>query len=294
MDELTEKFAVLRKQHANDTNQNQATVRQISTESREQPQQVKLSDKLHKESTGRKCGACGEDIMKMVIPQLSLEYPLPCKCQREKMAKEKAEKDAAHHRLMVHILTDHAQIPIDAQKWTLENFTARTGAEKAFDIAKQYAERFSKAKQKGAGLVIYGCTGCGKSHLAAAIANAVIRQEYAVRWWTVPELYAEIRATYSGNGSEGDILHECKNVSLLILDDLGAEKPSDTTRQTINMILNSRISNRRPTVITTNLDSKMLLEQKIIDERTLSRLSDKERFTWVQNYATDYRRKRHG
>lgn len=293
MDEIG-RINQLRQQHVHDTPQIQATAGQLSTGSEKQVESVIVNGQPHKRGTGQICGKCGEEFQKMVIPSLGLEYNLPCACERKKIYEDKAKLKEDERRLCLHLLTERAQLPIDARDWTFKNFIMRPGAEKAFDYSKQYAERFPKAKRDGAGIIIHGCTGCGKSHLAAAIANAVIQQEYTVRWWTVPELYAEIRSTYHGVGNEGDILHECKNVSLLILDDLGAEKPTEWTQQTVNTVVNSRIANHRPTVITSNFDSNMLKSQKILDDRTLSRLSDEDRFLWVQDTATDYRRERHG
>lgn len=293
MDEIAQ-IEQIRKQKTIQSPHRQATMRQACHTTEEKPSKVKQERKPHKEPTGCICTACGEQIMNMVIPQLGITYPLPCACGRKKIHEDEAKRKASEGRLHVHILTEQAQLPIEAQRWTFDDFIPRPGTEDALNTAKQYTDRFQSARKNGAGLVIYGCTGSGKSHIAAAIANTVIQKQYSVRWWTVPELYAEIQATYHSGTSDADILHECKNVSLLVLDDLGAEKPSDWTRQTFNMIINSRVANGRPTVITTNKDFKMLSAkdkkgEKALDDRTLSRLRDKDHFVWLFDRATDYR-----
>jgi DNA replication protein DnaC len=292
MDEIAQ-ILKMRKLKTIETPQTQSTGAAISTQNRERAELDKLSLAPHKRGTGQICGVCGEEKMQLVIPSINFIQDLPCSCEKKRIAAEKAANDEAHHWQQVRILTEHAQLPAEAHGWTFKNFIPRKDTEAALKAAKHYAEDFKSARKLGFGLIFYGCTGCGKSHLAAAIANTVIQQEYSVRWWTVPELYAEIRGTYHGNGSEADILHECKNVSLLVLDDLGAEKPTEWTQQTVNTIINARIANKKPTVITTNLGIKELSQHGILDERTISRISDKDRFKWLLDGATDYRRTRH-
>lgn len=88
---------------------------------------------------------------------------------------------------------------------------------------------------------------------------------------SVPELLSKIRATFRADGGprESDIVDNLSRKLLLIVDDLGAEKQSDWSMGVLYLILNRRIDNLRPTIVTSNLT---LREIDAIDPRLASRI----------------------
>jgi DNA replication protein DnaC len=151
----------------------------------------------------------------------------------------------------------------------------------AFDLARQYA-----ASPQG-WFVLFGGYGCGKTHLAAAIANQAIERGLSVLFVVVPDLLDHLRATYSPSSAVGydERFAEVRNAPLLILDDLGTQSSTPWAQEKLFQILNYRYNAQLPTVITSNhsLDE--------IDPRIRSRLEDRALSRFLRIEAPDYRQR---
>jgi len=132
---------------------------------------------------------------------------------------------------------------------------------------KQKCEEYAK-KPEG-WLVIQGKTGTGKTHLAYAIAGACINRNMTVFAKPVPDLLDMLRDSYS-IGAHGEQMEMLKEVELLILDDLGAQRDTGWALDVMYQVLNHRYSKKLPLVVTTNLD----LRRVGLDDRLVSRLLD--------------------
>jgi DNA replication protein DnaC len=123
----------------------------------------------------------------------------------------------------------------------------------------------------GDGLLLQGSAGTGKTHLAAAIVRARIEAGRRATFQRSADLYAALRETYRGQGSEETIFREYVESSLVVLDDLGAGSLSDYERRATLEVLDRRLIHLRPTVVTTNLSLSEL--EARLDDRVASRLS---------------------
>lgn len=136
-------------------------------------------------------------------------------------------------------------------------------------------------------LVYEGEFGCGKTHLASAIANHRL-ETYGeqVIFITVPDLLDLLRTTFdsSVDASFDDYFDRIRKTALLVLDDLGVEKRSEWANEKIFQLLNYRLVEGKPTVITTNVAIDDL------DPRVTSRLLDRYAVKRVTITAPDYRR----
>ncbi len=127
-------------------------------------------------------------------------------------------------------------------------------------LAKSYSahfvEEFSKSGPGGTpGLMFVGSIGVSKTHLAAAILKALIVERGANGLFVdYRELLKKLQHTYAqrGDGSEADILAPVLKAEVLVLDELGATKPTEWVMDTIGYVLNSRYNSCRTTIITTN------------------------------------------
>lgn len=155
----------------------------------------------------------------------------------------------------------------------------RKSLEEAFQRARHYSER------PDGWLLLQGGYGVGKTHLAAAVANAAVSSGVPTLFVTVPDLLDGLRAAY---GSQDTTFEErftqVRGATLLVLDDLGTQNATEWAREKLFQILNYRYINRMPTLVTTNLT----LQQ--IEARIRSRLSDPELVDRVYIQAPDYRR----
>lgn len=139
-------------------------------------------------------------------------------------------------------------------------------------------------------LFITGKAGTGKTYLGIAILKEYIYRNLQKReswsedekrnkpslswkWETVPELLLELRGSFKDNAkyTEQEVIKDYSDPDLMILDDLGAEKSSDFTIQSLYLIIDRRYSSEQRTIITSNL-SLGEISQKVGD-RIASRIA---------------------
>jgi DNA replication protein DnaC len=175
------------------------------------------------------------------------------------------------------------------QNLTFESFSSRgrigigpfqsDSIERAFNHARQFAHN-----QQG-WLIMQGGYGCGKTHLAAAIANESAALGVPALFITVPDVLDQLRFAYQDPDSTFEKrFEEIRRAPLLILDDFGTQNATEWAEEKLFQILNFRYTNQLPLVVTTNLP----LDD--IEPRLRSRLQDPELVTRVTIIAPDYRR----
>jgi DNA replication protein DnaC len=105
-----------------------------------------------------------------------------------------------------------------------------------------------------AGLLLIGPCGVGKTHLAVAVAKQLIARGHEALFYDYRELLKEIQGSYNATNqaTEASVLEPVLNVEVLLLDDLGASKPSAWALETIGHILTTRYNEKRVTLLTTN------------------------------------------
>ncbi len=133
-------------------------------------------------------------------------------------------------------------------------------------------------------LLLMGGYGCGKTHLAAAIANFAVNLGVPTLFLTVPDLLDWLRFSYdSPEATFEQRFDEIRNIALLALDDLGTQNTTPWAQEKLYQIINHRYVAKLPMVVTTNQD----LDE--IDGRIRSRLQDPELVTPVKINAPDFR-----
>ena len=117
-----------------------------------------------------------------------------------------------------------------------------------------------------------GATGLGKTHLSLAIANEVIQNGFGVIYVSAPMLVSSLEKSHFkyDYDTEEETINSLVTCDLLIIDDLGTEFQSSYSTSTIYNIFNSRLLNRKPTIMNTNLTLKDL--EKSYSPRFVSRV----------------------
>jgi DNA replication protein DnaC len=150
----------------------------------------------------------------------------------------------------------------------LEGRQPEPGSRQRFGVAFEQARQF--AAQPEGWLVLLGPPGCGKTHLAAAIANQRLDSGEVAIFSVVPDLLDHLRLTFSPHSdiSYDELFETVRTTELLVLDDLGTHSSTPWAQEKLFQLFNARYNARLPTVITTNcrLDE--------LDERLRARLTD--------------------
>lgn len=152
-----------------------------------------------------------------------------------------------------------ARIPKRYEHCELSNFEF-DGAHRGLASARLNACRFAEDYPlDNTGLLIIGSIGVGKTHLAAGIVKELIRSKgIACLFYDYRELLKQIQNSYNNSvkATELDVLRPVFETEVLLLDELGAVKPTDWVWDTVSLILNTRYNDKRTTIITTNFDDK--------------------------------------
>lgn len=163
-----------------------------------------------------------------------------------------------------------------------ETFNSRVpGLQEAFQISLEFA------RGPNGWLLFVGPNGCGKTHLAAAIANECLETGAVVLFATVPDLLDHLRAAFAPESSEiyDQLFARMREAEVLVLDDLGVQQSSPWANEKLFQLFNYRYNSGFPTVITTNPRGL-----QATDERIRSRLSDVALVTTLNlDRARDYR-----
>jgi len=155
----------------------------------------------------------------------------------------------------------------------------RQNLRQAFNLAVEFA-----SSPEG-WLIFQGVNGCGKTHLAAAIANYRLAQGKPAFFVVVPDLLDHLRSTFSPDSkiSYDEFFEKIKETPLLILDDFGEQSATSWAQEKLYQLINYRYNARLPMVVTTCLS----LDE--IETRISSRMVD-PRLSLVFNIiAPDYR-----
>ncbi len=183
-----------------------------------------------------------------------------------------------------------SQLPPLLQSKGFRNFqkTVHPHAAKMVKAAEESAK-------SGRSLVLAGNYGCGKSHLAAAILNNVLRQQKTGLYISVPEMIDVLRNAAWSKGEEKPmkVLEGIVDVDVLVLDDLGKERPTAFASEQLFRIIDGRYTAQKQTIVTTNHTEPGTLAYKTGDhgEAICSRLQEMcGAGGWIVSQAPDYRR----
>ena len=222
----------------------------------------------------QKCIYCGnnlycEGIYFAGIIVVWKSTPPRCNCEKaaaywkkydEEMEKRKKEEEQERRQKAfderVKAVFDKSCLPKRFLSRTFDSFNRTNEVQiKAYSKAIEYNEKFKEFEEIGQGLYICGSFGTGKTHLAAAVGISLLKKGINVIFKTAGDILEDIRKTfdedYEGINSYAvlDIYRTC---DLLIIDDLGKEKPTEFTVTSLFSIINARYENMKPTIITSN------------------------------------------
>jgi len=196
-----------------------------------------------------------------------------CKCEAEKWEeeKDKIRKVDLIRKLKIEVFPAckyNSNPENDMSKWTFEN--DKGYQPELIRKAINYVKDFENYKAIGKGMLLYGETGVGKSYAAACIANALVDKGISV----IMTSFAFIASELQGAQEKKSYYNRLNNCSLLILDDLAAERDTEYMKEIVHTVIDNRLSTGLPMIITSNLTNEELRNPASMkDKRLFSRLS---------------------
>ena len=173
------------------------------------------------------------------------------------------------------------------KEMTFTKFTKRVNLppEQQESLEHTYKAALNFAKSPEGWLVFLGDTGCGKTHLAAAIVNYRYQAKKPALFIVVPEFLDHLRSTFSPESkvSYDQLFEKVKTTPLLVLDDFGEQAATPWAQEKLYQVINYRYNAKLPTIITTRLS---LTE---IDRRFSSRFVDPKVSSVFNINVPDYR-----
>jgi len=225
------------------------------------------------------CPICEDSGLRLIVQPDGERYAQPCECRMQVRASR---------------LLKRAAIPRRYEHCTLDTFEPGYGQADqslaaAYLMARQFVSGYPVTTE-GRGLLLTGSVGVGKTHLAVGIVQALIGEKGVhALFCDYRELLKRIQESYNPQvaSTELQILTPIFEAEVLILDELGAQKPTDWVWDTVALILNTRYNDKRTTLITTNYPNapaalarsadKVIREETLgdrIGERMRSRLAE--------------------
>jgi DNA replication protein DnaC len=193
-------------------------------------------------------------------------------------------------------LFESARIPCRYERCSLANYQPAPGNGtqlQAFNYAFKLVDQYPAVER---GLLLMGPVGTGKTHLSAAILRGLIEKGIACLFYEFGALLKEIQGSYNpvSQTSELKVLAPVYEAEVLVLDELGASKPTDWVRDTMMQIINTRYNDRKLTIFTTNYaDERSQTAEETLEDRIGVRLRSRhyEMCKTVKVEGEDYRRR---
>jgi DNA replication protein DnaC len=240
------------------------------------------------------CSICGGSGLR-VVQENGRQFAQDCVCRIERRVTR---------------MLGRANIPRRYEHCRLENYdTDLPYSHRTQGVALLTARKFIEGyplETAGRGLLLTGSIGVGKTHLAVGILQALVAERGATGlFYDYRDLLKQVQNSYNRqvSATELEILAPVFEAEVLVLDELGASKPTDWVWDTVAHILNTRYNDRRTTIITTNYANAgplgtesgprgMMREETLgdrIGERMRSRLQ--EMCVVVEMQGEDFRQK---
>lgn len=161
-------------------------------------------------------------------------------------------------------------LPTKIRSMTFASFQVLPELEEAYYAAVEYTKQYPKSAEGGRGLLFYGPVGTGKTHLAAAICNELISRGFDVMWANTPQFITRLKRSFDTGVNEATIMEAHIRAGLLVLDDIGSEKPTEWVESRLYEVINSRIEREAPIIFTSNCQAATLTER--LGQRVVSRI----------------------
>lgn len=200
------------------------------------------------------CGKCNtRKQRKITICGIEKVVPVVCSCRQAEIKREKQQKYRSEMQSRINQLIREGVYEPGYSDCTFANDDGKNPRKSK--ICRRYVDKWDEVKAKNIGLMFYGSKGTGKSFFAYSIANALIEKCEPVCITSFTRL---LNAAVSLDNRQR-LIDRLNNYSLLVLDDVGAERQTNKdgvsySQEIMFNIINGRYGIKKPLIVTTNKD----------------------------------------
>ena len=185
------------------------------------------------------------------------KVPVSCRCRAEKQRRLELQEQQEKELQAIGALKRQSLMDERLRSATFDNFKKTEANAWNLKLCLRFAEHFGEMLEKNQGLLFYGGVGTGKTFAAACIANYLLDRRVSV----IMTSFVKLLDTMKGFREEDEaLIHRLNKAKLLVIDDLGAERSTDTALEKVYNIIDSRYRAKRPVILTTNLSLSEMKE----------------------------------
>ncbi len=212
------------------------------------------------------CGKCRKRKQKRIsLMGKEKVVPILCDCRLKEIQEKKKKDEYEETMRRISRLKDASMMANKFRNATFSSYRIREENRKIFNLAKNYVQNFSEMRKKNQGILFYGPPGTGKSYTAACIANALMEKQISVIMTSFVKILQDI-----GMGDrEAEYIQILNYASLLIIDDLGAERNTEYAIERVYNVIDSRIREEKPLILTTNFSLSEMMECEDIQRKRI-------------------------
>ena len=208
---------------------------------------------------------------KISFPGKEMVADVLCQCQKQRRDQEITERK---QRELMDFVTGMRANSLQNANLKEYTFANDLGYTPELALAKRYVAQWDSMKQQNMGLLLWGGVGTGKSFFAGCIANALLAQGVPVLMTNFAKILGAVTGMFGMERQH--FLSSLNTYSLLILDDLGAERSSEYALEQLFQAVDSRYQSRKPMIVTTNLTLEELKHPSdLAHERIYDRLLER-------------------
>jgi DNA replication protein DnaC len=251
---------------------------QTETEERGGPPEPLVVSEYLKERGEVDCPGCGKPNGGLAVVMFGREVTIKCdECTKQ----DSDEQEAAEQVERVQDMLSRAGATPRLEQFTLDTYPSDPPHAEAKRIVLEWRDRILEAevgKPGAPNLVLYGNVGGGKSGLMWPIVKSFCQQERRARYVDFPSLLEQMKAAYQ-HKVPFDAYSTLGRVPVLVLDDVGAERPTEWARSELLHLVNLRYERLLPTAYVSNYEPDELVERlghddPMIGERIVSRMNE--------------------
>lgn len=222
------------------------------------------------------CGTCGKprqgyrDIPSPTEENenntIRVKMAYSCDCDKAQEEKEKAEEQRMRDLERIEKLRSISLMDDRMKESRFGTFEETKYNAKNLKLCRRYVDKFDQMMENNQGLLFWGDVGTGKSFAAACIANALLDKVHSVVMTSFVKLIAAMDADRS---ISEQLINQLNAADLVIFDDLGSERSTDTALEKVYNIIDSRYRRKRPMIVTTNVTMDQMKEEADIRYRRI-------------------------